>query len=397
MKKTLLLTLGLAMILIACKKKKTDDPSEALFKLDYTTQTVEQQKQTIEKEGVDFLNSLNSLPNEKFVKVMSHLKDLNPSINSGALNSVYSVSAAAKTKSIKGIFIASTTNSETVKLSDSYGIFTWNFAKKDWDEKPSTTKLEIIFPSDEGKTSNNCLYTMTAVAATVKTSEGDELPASVSASLKVDNKEELKLTSDYAYKANGTPTKADINIIMGGYSFITKIENDGSKLTSSFSFLKSTETLIALNTAVNGNLNFDVQDEETIVNNANATFEVMNIKLAGIVDIAAIQKANSSINEATDSLENVRQSEIWNKHSKFVAINKKENLVMARVEFVPVSRNDCYTYWNGQADVEECDKDYNIDPRLIFKDNSKLSFDAFIDNGFSELRKELEDFTKKFD
>jgi hypothetical protein len=397
MKKILFLTLGLAITLTACKKKKTDDPSEALFKLDYTTQTVEQQKKSIEKEGVDFLNSLNSLPDEKFVKAISHLKELNPSINSNSLNSVYSVSTAAKTKSIKGIFIASTTNSETGKLSDSYGIFTWNFAKKDWDEKPSTTKLEISYPSDVSKTTNNAVFTMSAVASAIKTSNGGELPASVSASLKVDNKEELKLTSEYAYKANATPTKADINIIMGSYSFITKIGNDGSKLTSSFSFLKGTETLIALNTAVNGNLNFDVEDEETIVNNANATFEVMNIKLAGIVDITAIQKANSSINEATDSLENVRQGEIWNKHSKFVAINKKENLIMARVEFIPVGRNDCYTYWNGQTNVKECEREYYIDPRLIFKDNSKLSFDAFIDNGFSELRKELEEFTEKFD
>ena len=122
----------------------------------------------------------------------------------------------------------------------------------------------------------------------------------------------------------------------------------------------------------------------------------MNIKLAGQIDVEALQNAeNASIN-LSDSLQNVKSAEAWGKYAKFVAINKKDNVIMARAEVVPVFDRYCYTSWNGNTYIEQCNNDYYLEPRLIFKDNSKLSFESFIDNGFSELRDELEDFGKNF-
>lgn len=395
MKKLVLLTIGCAIAFTSCKKKAKEDPMDTLFKLDYSTQTIEQQKKTIEKEGVDFIQKLNTLPDEKSIGAISHLSELNPDINSGIFSNVLSVNSAAKRKDVKGVFIAST-NTSGDKLSDSYGIYTWNFATKEWDMSPSTSKLEIKYPSSETQTTNNAVFSFYYLVSPIKSSDGGELPSTINSVLKIDGKEELKLTSTYTYKSNGTPTGADVNLMMGAFIFKANAGNNGTDLTSSFSFLKGTELLIGLNVNVNGNTNLDANSDGDIVKNANATFEIMNIKLAGQVDVKSIRAANEANADMPDSLSIKKQAEAWGKYSKFVAINKTNNVIMARAEFVPKSNEYCSSSWNGSAFVEECDKEYILEPRLIFKDDSKVSFDSFIDNGFSQLRKELETFGEKF-
>ena len=399
MKKLLLLTLSCVIALSSCKRKPAEDPLDGLFKLEYTTQTVEQQKQTVEKEGLDFIKKLNTLPDEKFIKAISYLVDLNPDVNSGPFSSILNVGSSAQRKDVKGIFVASTTVSKD-KLSDSYGIYTWNFVTKDWDESPSTSKLEIRYPSSATQKTNNTIFTFSYVVSPIKTSEGGELPSSISSILTIDGKEELKLSSTYTYKSNGTPTAGDVNLLMGAFTFKANASNDGTDLTSQFSLLKGTELLIGLTTGVNGNTNFDaVSDGKDIVNNANATFEVMNIKLVGQVDVKSLQTANEAIGDMPDSLRIKKEAEAWGKYSRFVAINtinKTDNVIMARAEFVPKSDDYCSSTWNGTAFVEKCEKEYILEPRLIFKDNSKVSFDSFINDGFSQLRDELETFGERF-
>src|SRR5690606_32090041 len=126
--------------------------------------------------------------------------------------------------------------------------------------------------------------------------ESVELPSSLTAVLKVGAKEELKLTSSYEYKSDGTPTKTEINIVLGAFGLKSKVSNDGTNSSTEFAFLKGTETLMSLNASANGNLTVDNandnEDFDNIVKNANVTFEIMNIKLMGEADIKAIADAN---------------------------------------------------------------------------------------------------------
>ena len=394
MKKLLLLTLGCTLAVVSCKKKPAEDPLDGLFKLEYTTQTVEQQKQTLEKEGVDFVKKLNTLPDEKFIDAISHLSELNLELGEPFSN-ILSISKSAQRKDVKGIFIASTTISED-KLSDSYGIYTWNSVTKDWDESPSTSKLEIRYPSSATQKTNNAIFTFSYVVSPIKTSEGGELPSSISSILKVDGKEELKLSSTFTHKSNGTPTAADVNVLMGTFVFKANASNDGKNLTTQFSFLKGTELLIGLTTNVSGNTNFDSNNDGDIVKNANATFEVMNIMLVGQVDVKSLQIANEASMDLPDAERIKKEEAAWNKHARFVAINKKDNVTMARAVFVSTLDDYCYSFWTGSAFVDKCEKEYILEPQLIFKDGSKVNFESFIDNGFSQLRDELEDFGKRF-
>ena len=156
--------------------------------------------------------------------------------------------------------------------------------------------------------------------------------------------------------------------------------------------------MLSLTTNANGNLTVDngknSDDLVDVLKNANATFEILNIKLVGKIDVKAISDAEKESSSLSEALQNTKMAEAFNKHSSFVAINKTDGLVMAKVEFFAVSNQSCYEDWNG---VNNCYSDYYLDPLLIFKDNSKLSFDEFIENGFSQLIGDMEEFSDEFE
>lgn len=407
MKKILLFSAITAMALSSCKKdsKPEKNDLDELFKLEYSNLPVEENKQNVEKAGIDFIQKINSLPEEQFIDVLDYLAQLEPKISSSSVSSVFAIGNAAKNKSVKGIFTATTSAAqETEKLSDLYRTYTWNFVTEEFDETSSNDRLEIKFPSHGGKTSNDAVLTFTYKASTVKATIEDEtaeLPASISAVLKVSSQELLKLSSSYEYKTNGTPTKVDINLVLGTFALKTKVSNTTSSLTSELSVLKGTEVLLSLNTAANGSLNIDnadgADDISSVVKNANATFEIMNIKLAGQVDFKALSDENNGFDNLSDSIRNVKQTASWNKHAQLAVINKDNNTIISKVEFIPVSDRDCYWWWNGSAEVQECYSYYSMNAKFVFKDGSSISEDNFDDSDFAQLIDELEKFADKFD
>ena len=156
------------------------------------------------------------------------------------VSTVFAINNAAKKKNISALFKATTSEGVdgTSKLSDIFGIYTWHSEHEEWVETESSSKLEFIFPSDATKTTNNSVLTITYVASNViVTEEGEgeegksgELPASQSTILKVDDNVELSLISAFEYKTDGTPTKADINLVLGAFSIKTLVNNDGVNL-----------------------------------------------------------------------------------------------------------------------------------------------------------------------
>ena len=160
MKKQLLsLALGAAVLTYGCKKdsdaKKEEDP----FKLEYSNNSVEQNKKELESSGVEFVKEFSSLPEEPFIDVLDVFAGLNfgdIDVDGIGLNSVNKVKLAASKKSIKTFAsIAQDSAKSVAKLSGAYGVYTWNRSKEEFVKTNASDRVEFLFPSTENGESNN--------------------------------------------------------------------------------------------------------------------------------------------------------------------------------------------------------------------------------------------------
>ena len=386
MKKYLLLAVIAGSLIIGgCKKKsKEDNP----FELGYSNLTTEQHKQELENSGRELVQKLDALPDQKFIGVFDYLTELAPEIEASEMNTVFGVSNAAKKTDVRAVFrsvTTSTTPEETTGLSEVFGVYTWDRQAEEWVRTPSNDRLEYRFPATATATSNNATLTFTYTASKSSYGEGIELPGSTKVVLKVDAKEEFSFSTTYSYLSDGTPKGVEMDMGLGVYAFKIGVSNSGSGANSNLSFSKGSEKLLAFTTSAKGNTTIgDVigsEDVESILNNANATFEIMNLKLVGAVDFRAEAEIEKAWDELDEQKASQKEAEILNKYSQFVAINTTSNSVIAKGEWVAIA--DSY---DG----------YTVEPRLVFKDNSKQSIGDFFENGFTALIDELEDFGKKF-
>ncbi|WP_256011021.1 hypothetical protein [Desertivirga xinjiangensis] len=392
----------------ACKKSSpSEDEQIPEGEIEFSDLEVNQHKQNLEKAGIDFVEKINSLPDEKFVDVLDYLSTLNVGLNDeGSVSSILAINEAAQTRNLKGVFNAlATVAPETSRLSELYGVYAYNKTTGDWDKTASNSKLEFIFPSSPNSSATSAKLTFTyATSGATTTVDGEtfELPTSISATLVADNNEEVKLTSTYEYKADGTPSKADVTLRLGSFTFETHVSNTVSEANTSLSVKKGNETLISFSASANGNMSIggaeDIDDIDSFVKNANATFEIMNIQLVGQVDIKKIREANDAINYNQDESVTIKlEAEAFNANSRFVAINKDDNKAIAKLVFEGYSDGpNCYEYFNGQTTERYCYTDTFLEPRLVFKDGTPLAFDSFFDNGFGSLIDELEELGDKF-
>ncbi len=408
MKKHLLFLAVLMMAFASCKKHHDDPADGDPFSVDYANKTIEQNKEALEQNGIDFLSKINTLPNERFIEALENFGELDPHVlyNSVAGAQIFSIDVAAKNKDVNAIFSVLTNpriKTSSQKLSGFYGIYTWNKNTHNWNKTPSTTSLTFNYPAYQSSTNNNAVlelsYTPASAIATID-DETYELPSTIKASLKVDNKEELSLASAYTYQPDGTPITTDINLVLGSFTFKVNVKNSSQNVTSEISFTKGSETLFHLSADAKGTATVGsieaAENIEDILKSANTSLDVMDIKLAGQVDVKAISDANNAAVNLSDSDRNKKKAEALNNNAKIVALYKSESKAIAKVEFVPVEDTYSYSYWNGTAYQTYTYIDYYIEPRLVFKDGSKLSMDTFFDSGFSRLINAFEKYTDRF-
>ncbi len=409
MRKLLLITvISVVAFASACKKSsKDDDKSDNPFDLAYSNLTTEQHKKEMEQAGVEFVQEFNSLPDEKSISVLNYFASLGLNFNGEVSNvsNVLAISNHASKKNVAGI-LAAANNDDVNKLSEVYGIYTWNPNKEDWDETSDTEKLEFRFPSEEGKASNNAILTFSYVKDKDYTIDGEkvELPKSSTATLKVDGKTELTWTSSHEYKADGTPTKTNASVTIGSFILASSANNDGNNVSSGFSLKKGSKQLLAANLSGESTVTVtnvsNEDDVENLIKNANADFTLMNYKFIGQANIKEMIKAMDAISGNNTGN---KEAAVWNTHAQFVAVNTKDNSLIAKVEFLGTDETECYKHpvWDYNqdkyVDQQYCYDYSSVEPLLVFKDGSKQSLDAFAENGFNKIVDELESLIEKFD
>lgn len=407
MKKQLLyLALGVAVLAFGCKKK-TDPGQDDPFKLEYSNNTVEQNKSELEKSGTEFVKEFSTLPDEPFIDVLDVFSTLNfeaVDVDAIGLNTVNEIKLAATKKSIK-TFVSVTpgTVNDIAKLSNVYGIYVWNASREEFVKQAATDKVEFRFPSTDGGTTNNAILTFTYEVGLTATIDGEkvELPKKSTTVLKVNTKTELSINTTHEYTSDGTPTKSNVTAVMGAFEMNTGVVNDSKNASVNFAIKKGTKSLMSISASASGkgSVGAVVDEDEDLITNGNFTLEVMNYKFTGKADIKSIIDETDAISDNSPESRINKEAAIFNKHAQLVVVNTTNNTIIAKVEMKGSTTRDCYDYqeWDGSKFVTrtECYTGTELIPTLVFKDGTKQSFEDYGENGFQAVIDEFEKITDK--
>ncbi|WP_316820609.1 hypothetical protein [Pedobacter gandavensis] len=413
MKKNILFSALLFGALLSCKKKNfTEEPISPILpptELGYSKLSVEENKKALEQNGLDFIKKIEALPNEKFITLINRLADLDFEMMSSTTlgRELQAIAISAKNKEAGNLLNAVTRAEveESMALSEFYGIYNWDIKTGKWLHTPSTDQLEIHYPSTAASNSNDVVLRANYTASKVKAQlDGDhfELPATTNVSLSIAGKEELKLTGIYEYKEDASPTNINIKLNMGTFAFLVSATSDAKALNSKVWMSKDNIELFTVATTANLNESRpavkNLENVEEIIKDANTTIDIMNLRLIGQANIKVIQDAYNKENTLSQKEQRALQIETLNKNSKLYALYKDKNEVFAKNEFVMMERPGVEWFydtvnnnWNTKAITY-----YELEPRLVFNDNSKMSLKAFFGNGFTKFLGDFETFTNKF-
>ena len=123
-------------------------------------------------------------------------------------------------------------------------------------------------------------------------------------------------------------------------------------------------------------------------------FQAMNIAVrGGMTDFNKFAQEMQTITENSTLTEKQAMEQtatLVNKYMVFYAFFVDSNEKFADVEFYVVE-DEVYDEWAGYYVTE-----YNLAPRFVLSDGSKVSAEEFMQTGFDDLIQKIEDMTAEF-
>jgi len=402
--------LSLLFIFSACTPKEADLDT----KLNFSTLSTEKQKQTIEDNGMQLLDAVSGLEETKvFDASTSFILRVNRNSPMTAPLMQLHNDMVKKSKKLATNF----NKSLKVMMSDSleipWGEWKYNFTTKDMDKvKDLTDEIIIHFPADSATITNNGLIHLTYKASDVIIPEtGEPYPSKLTFIMKVDNIEAMSATFTGTYFEEGSPKNVVAELKIEDYSWNTTIANDQKVASASYEIKKGKMILMKTAGKINGDLTRS-SIEESDPANMNVDFlegislhyQVMDMAIVGgtkqfqaFVDEL---KALSKISTGNDKEDMEKAATLINKYmicyAYFVQENKKFADVEVYVEeyineyqipvFNPLTGEfviDPITQMPVFTTVKEVS--YELQPRLIMADGSKVSVEDYFSEGFDEM------------
>ncbi len=392
MKKTIYLlvsTVALSFALSSCKTDVLDLDKE----LKFSTQTVEQQKQTIEQNGIDLMNKVDAMQNSKAMIALQSFANL-----SGGPSFVKPLTQL-RANLLKNDVKALETFNGQMKVAavdeDFWGTWTWNSTKQDFDYVAGKANTAtIIFPASEDSNTNNGLLTFVYVESSVVAPDTDPaqyMPKSMSVVLKVSGSTALTADFSGSYKSDGTPTKVTQTLEIDKYNWKIEFTNDDKDVSAKYAFNYNTDVLIKCEigaagsfTATNIEENMNTETPENIFSSGAVYFQVMNIAfLGGFQDFKGFANAMKAIDYSTNGKTAYQEeAAALNKYLKMYGYFVKEKRKFADVEF--------YVYEDSkQSDI------YYTEPRFVLSDGSKVSIQEYLQTGFEDLITQIQSYQQE--
>ncbi len=403
MKRLLLISLaGLFVFSFNSCKKDVLDLDE---NLKFSKLTVEQQKQKVEDNGLDFLNSIETLKNSSAVIALENLNNLFGNFDSydlvsslrvftnetknGALNSLENFGSRMK--------VVRSTNQDFVE----WGKFVYSFYTHEFEKVESyTNKLVIQYPATENSKTNNATFTLnyTDSKTPIPDDEG-YFPEKMTISLTVDGKEVMSGDFKGSYHKDSMAKSISTSLKIGTYSWSGSVDNTLKKADVKYEFKNGSKLLMKTTAEVEGDLTYENFDDDP--NDAVSAFamshQVLDIGVRGgtkyyqnyMSELEKLDKEN--LNDEKKHYDEV--AKLMNKYFVVTGYFVKDGKKFADVEFY--TKESTETSWeydyNKKEYVEIEYSSYELAPRFVLSDGSKVDAEEYFENGFQKLMEKLDE------
>lgn len=290
-----LLTFGLLLsgmcFFNACKDKNGDGDNAEDLK--WSENTVQQNKEAIEVDGMKMLDEMKAMENEPAVETnvafVKFLAATDPFENNMAVDQVnmhhdvilnmnYALSQYDGTNlngMYKAMSVTSFEDPETLlaMYNELVGVYSWNAEYEYWEYNQTGDVIVFEFPSTENGLVNDASYTITFVpygGPFVDPELEDNLPTSASAVLAVGDQTYMGCYLNVDYDAEGYPNNIETSVVVGDYTMSASASNmNNSAFNANYSFTHGSDVLIDLTVGANGNWT-----QDNIENNIVTTYYV---------------------------------------------------------------------------------------------------------------------------
>lgn len=393
--------MGMVLLSITSCNKKDKNNGNDLIPSAWSPGTVDDNKAIIENNGIQAVQQMQDLNKDQTAVVIKNLVSVTDSSNgllankavSGSLtpfemlsNSKTSINSKYFNQELKAAYID---NGEfTTAWSKIVAKYTYNFQTKQFDSTGSSDAIIIEFPGKPGDVTNTATITInnfTTHNGGIHVVNGDsldltDLPATLQAKLDYNG----TTISSFNYQATGPDgklfTQISTTFTVGTFTMsMTANQTPSTDASYTYSFKNGDNILFESHAAVSGNWdqsNIDANTSDTnfyfenILQNANAYIQIMNIKVAGIVDIKSLGTEVRKIENDTSEASIKKEADLINKYAQLAVIDASKNTKLAGAE--AYAYTDDYGQWT-------------VGMRFVFADGSKVDPDTYFKSGFQDL------------
>lgn len=326
------------------------------------------------------------------------------------------------------------------QFSDMAGIYTYNFNLKDFDFEANPNADAIVFNFPASLTSKNAGQNdgqltiskpqvvqgpFSALGSSIS-----ELPTELKYVLKVSGNTVTSYSFTASYQADGIPTAVESKLSLGDFVFKVTYGYKSTELSLNYSFTHGSTTILDMGATVGGTLtkeaidsafitttvydttffNYDINDDgvvdkndnyineydqtkeypERVISNANAHFQFMDVKIAGMIDFKNFMK---DIRNAEDlNLPQDSAPAIINRNANLIVVYASDNKAIAKAEAYLTTEDSQDFKCDDLGCREVTVKDTIVDVRMIFADGSKQDLKTYFDNGFDKTIDSFNEF-----
>ena len=416
----------------------------------FTSLSPEENKKNLEDDGLSLLKDVDDLTKAPAVEVttsfVSFLDQSEAEPMNGRLGSSSRMLSDLATDrgSVQSVFASMRTTEEGPEsiqaIYDEYvGVWSWNADQQVWDHSVEGDKIVFEFPSTETGTQNNAQYVIHSYEGIAQDSpledyEGD-LPTKIETELTVDGQRQASYSFVAAYNQAGEPTQLTTSLSVNSFIFSIKADNNTQKVGTQYSLKRDNRTLLAMGAGAYGNfsaehidnLDYDKgQHEGDVVNRVDAYFQLMNVVLAGNMDIKKYLDGYEDNYQEGYYKESTHQEEdgYYTNTYEYSSGYHVDSVTEQNAQLLEEAFNlkvfyadgsgkiaDTEVYTTKETDVvyrgyydeeqkkqvsEEKEVEYQmIDVRMVFEDESKADLETYFSEGFDDLVKEFEEFAEE--
>ena len=403
MRKNVLFVLFGATILLTMNACKTELDLDKELK--FSKLTVEEQKAQIEQSGLDLVTAMEGLQDTKaMTTLMNMLEMTGGEIDYAPMQRLVSDIKNSRQKAFSN-FDKQMRLSYVKSEDEVWGEYKYNFTTDEIElVKSLTNKLIVSFPASEtakNNKKNNAVVTVTYEESTVAIPNAEDMdleevgidkyPSKITFSMTVDGSEVMSADFSGKYYDDATPKEVKQSLTMETYEWTAEVKNDKKTASESYEFKNGKTILLKSLAEVKGTLTEDALNEaienggpEDVFKEFAVFFQVMDVAIkGGTADFKGFMTEGNALDydKLTDKQYAEKMAEIINKYMVCTAYFVDANRKFADVEFYVVEYIDEYDNLAY----------YDIAPRFILSDGSKVAVEKYVmDGGFEDIIEKLQ-------